>query len=280
MDEYRSVRQKAEEIRLHIVRMGLAAGGGHLAPALSCADILAVLYFHILRIDPLRPNWAERDRFILSAGHKAAAQYAALALAGFFPLEELQHYLKPNSALPGHPDETLLPGIEMSTGSLGHGLPVATGMALGSKMRKNSCKIFVLLSEGELHEGSTWEAAMSAAHFHLERLVVIVDYNQLSTDGPLATVMDVEPLAEKWRAFGWIPVFVDGHDIPALSTALSATPHTTTHPTVVIARTIKGKGIPEMEGRFEWHTGFPSVEVMEAAEARCEQVIAEIQEVD
>ena len=254
----------AAALRVAILEMGRCAGGGHLAPALSCADIVAALYFRVLHLDPRNPALPARDRFILSAGHKAAVQYAALALAGFFPRAWLDTYLQPGSPLAGHPDATRVPGVEVSTGSLGHGFPVGAGMALAARLRGEGFRTFVLLGDGELQEGSVWEAAMSAAHYRLDNLVAIVDYNGLNTDGTNAEVLGLEPLDAKWRAFGWATHAVDGHDMAALVRLFEAPPEAG-KPTAVLARTVKGRGVPAMEGRPEWHTGLPAPGDLEPA---------------
>jgi len=259
------LERRAADIRLAILEMGVRAGGGHLAPALSCADVVAALYFRVLTIDPAHPTHPERDRFILSAGHKGAVQYAALALAGFFPQATLATYLQPDSPLPGHPDATRLPGVEFSTGSLGHGFPVAVGIAHAARITGQRFRTFALLSDGEMQEGSVWEAITSAAHYRLDNMVAIVDYNGLNTDGTNEDVMGLAPLDAKFRAFNWGVRAVDGHHMASIVEALEAAPPEPGRPTVVIAHTVKGKGVPTMEGRPEWHTGLPAVAEVEAA---------------
>ena len=223
------------------------------------ADLLAVLYGGILRVDPSRPGWPERDRFILSKGHGAAAGYAVLAEVGFFPVEWLETYCQDGSKLAGHLTNTV-PGVELSTGSLGHGLPVGAGMALAAKRDGNPARVFVLLSDGELDEGSNWEASLFAAHHQLENLVAIVDYNKIQSFGTVDEVLRLEPLADKWRAFGWACSEIDGHDHEAIRAALSAVPKEPGKPTVVVAHTIKGKGVSFMEDTLAWHYKSPSDE--------------------
>ncbi len=234
-----------------------AAHASHIGSSLSMADLLAVLYGDILRVDPSRPDWPERDRFILSKGHGAAAGYAVLAEAGFFPVDWLETYCQDGSKLAGHLTRTV-PGVELSTGSLGHGLPVGAGMALAAKRGGSQARVFVLLSDGELDEGSNWEAILFAAHHHLENLVAIVDYNKIQSFGTVDEVLRLDPLAEKWRAFGWSCQEIDGHDHEAIGATLGAVPHEPGKPTAIVAHTIKGKGVSFMEDLLAWHYKSPS----------------------
>ena len=227
---------------------------------MSCADILAVLYFHALRVSPRRPDDLERDRFILSKGHCAGALYTTLAEAGFFPPEALADFMSPGSRLNGHPNRTETPGVETNTGPLGHGLPVAVGAALAAKMRGAAWRVFVLVGDGELQEGSNWEAAMAAAHFGLDNLTVIVDRNGLQQGAETESTNALEPLSDKWRAFGWSVLEVDGHDVAALSETLAGVPLSPGRPGCVVARTVKGRGVSFMENRAEWHHKVPSAE--------------------
>ncbi len=225
-----------------------------MGPALSCADALVALYFDFLSIDPQNPRWPGRDRFILSKGHAASALYATLATRGFFTAEELlSEYLQEGGRFPGHPSSLMLPGIEASTGSLGHGLPLGAGMALAAKRSEQSYKTVVLVSDGECDEGSTWEAILAAAHWKLGSLTCIVDYNKIQSFGRTEDVMQLEPFAEKWRAFGWHVQEADGHNLQALSEALKATNKTPEQPSVIIAHTVKGKGVASMENTIESH---------------------------
>jgi transketolase len=223
----------------------------HVASALSCADLVAALYFEVLRIDPARPEAEERDRFILSKGHGCMAQYAALAERGFFHEKVLDEYGREGGRLAEHPAPRCVPGIEAATGSLGHGLSLGAGLALAAKIHGRSHRIFVLLSDAECMEGSVWEAALFARARGLDNLVAIVDYNKLSAMGPTRPCL--EPLAEKWRAFGWSCVEIDGHDAGAIVAVLSQVPLEPSRPSAVVAHTIKGKGVSFMENDLEWH---------------------------
>jgi transketolase len=254
----------ARKIRAHALRMVHRAKASHIGSCLSMADILAVLYTRVLNIDPLAPGDCNRDRFILSKGHAAAILYAALAERGFFPVSELDSYCEVGSRLTGHVSHGV-PGIEVSTGSLGHGLPIAVGAALAARADGRSSKVFCLLSDGECDEGSNWEAILFAPHHNLENLVVIVDFNKIQSFGRVCDVLELEPFAEKWRAFRWNTIEVDGHDIGALEQVLSSTPQQAGRPTVIVAHTIKGKGVSYMEDKLEWHYRSPSVDQLEEA---------------
>jgi transketolase len=257
-------RALARAIRADALRMVYAARASHIGSSLSMADLLAVLYGGILRVDPAWPDWPERDRFILSKGHGAAAGYAALAEAGFFPREWLDSYCQDGSKLAGHLTRGA-PGVELSTGSLGHGLPVGAGLALAARRGGLASRVFVLLSDGELDEGSNWEAILFAAHHRLDNLVAIVDYNKIQSFGTVEEVMRLDPLAEKWRAFGWATRELDGHDHAAIAGALGTIPHEPGRPTVIVAHTIKGKGVSFMEDLLAWHYKSPTAEQLEQA---------------
>ena len=258
------MREIARQSRLRDLEMICGAGNGHIGGDMSCMDILTVLYFHTLRVSPSRPNAPDRDRFVMSKGHCSGALYVTLAAAGFFDATELSSYMAPNSRLNGHPNCTKVPGVETNTGPLGHGLPVATGAAMAGKMSDASWRVFALVGDGELQEGSNWEAAMAAAHFRLDNLTVIVDRNGLQQGAPTKTTNDPEPLADKWRAFGWHVAEVDGHDIGALMEAFdSLSP--TGQPRCFIACTVKGRGISFMENRSMWHHKVPNAEEREQA---------------
>jgi transketolase len=246
-----SVEVRARAIRVRIVRMAHAGKTPHVASALSCADVVAALYFGVLHIDPAAPEDEGRDRFILSKGHGCMALYAALAERGFFPEEVLNEYAQEGGRLAEHPAPRCVPGIEAATGSLGHGLSLGAGLALAAKIREQSHRIFVLLSDGECAEGSVWEAALFASARGLDNLVAIVDYNQWSAMGRTGPYL--EPLAEKWKAFGWPCVEIDGHDAGAIVAALSRAPFEPSRPTAVVAHTVKGKGVSFMENDLEWH---------------------------
>ncbi len=247
----------AKRIRRHAVRMTNLGGSSHVGSVLSMADIVAVLYGGIMRIDPAEPNWPDRDRFILSKGHAGAGIYAALAESGFFPIEWLEKHCADGSVLSGHVSHRGVPGVELSTGSLGHGLPVGAGMAYGAKLDEATRRVFVLLSDGECDEGSTWEAAMFASHHRLDNLVAIVDYNKIQSLATVAETLELEPFADKWRSFGWSVVEVDGHNHNALYTQLSNLPKTVGKPTCILAHTVKGKGVSFMERSVLWHYRTP-----------------------
>lgn len=248
-----STRALARNIRLHALRMTSSGGSSHVGAVFSMADIIAVLYDGVLRVDPANPSWVERDRFILSKGHAGAGVYAALAERGFFPKDKLSGHCQDGSDLSGHVSHKGNPGIELSTGSLGHGLSVGTGMALSAKLDSAGFRVFVLLSDGECDEGSNWEAVLFAAHHKLDQLVVIIDYNKIQSLAPVAETIALEPFADKWRAFGWAVAEVDGHDHNALLATLSRLPTEPSKPTCVIAHTIKGKGVSFMEHSVLWH---------------------------
>ena len=254
----------ANEIRRDILEMGLRAGGCHLAPALSCADLVTALYFRIMRITPHNPKDDVRDRFLLSAGHKCAAQYVALAHAGFFAREVLDTFSRHHSILGGHPG-TKIPGVETPTGSLGHGLPIGVGLALGAKLQQKAYRVFVLLGDGEVPEGSNWEAAAHASHFRLDNLVAIVDRNRLCTDGTTEEVLTLEPQRDRWASFGWAVREVDGHRMGAIVEALEAVPFAPGKPSLLLAHTVKGKGISFIENRVEWHYRIPEGAEIEQA---------------
>lgn len=250
---FSSLSGTAKKIRRHIIQMTGAAGSGHPGGSLSAADIVTVLYFHFMRLNPTLPNWPERDRFVLSKGHAAPLLYAALAERGFFPVEELCTLRKLGSRLQGHPDMKQLPGVEMSTGSLGQGLAAANGMALAGKLDKRDYRVYVLLGDGEIQEGMIWEAAMAAAHYHLDNVTAFLDNNGLQIDGPIKEVMSPEPIADKWRAFGWDVQIIDGHSITQIIQAVEKAKQVKGQPQMIIAKTVKGKGVSFMENQVDWH---------------------------
>jgi transketolase len=259
----------AKRLRAHALRMTHRARASHIGSCLSMADILAVLYGAVLNIDPVRPRWPERDRLVVSKGHAAAIVYAALAERGFLPTEELDTYSADGSRLAGHVTMTV-PGVELSTGSLGHGLPVAAGMALAAQRSSAVWRTFCILSDGELDEGSNWEAIQFAQHFCLERLIAIVDYNKIQSFGTVAEVSELYPLADKFRAFNWGVHELDGHDHKALELALQGPPPQPGRPTAIVAHTIKGKGVSIMENRLAWHYNSPDMAQLESALAQLE----------
>jgi transketolase len=250
--------ERARRIRIADLRMIWGAGLGHLGSDFSAIDILATLYFGVLRVDPTDPRHPDRDRFVLSKGHSACALYATLAEAGFLASEELASFAKPNSRLNGHPNRRKVPGVEASTGPLGHGLPLAVGMALSAKIRRTSWRTFVLCGDGELQEGSMWEAAMAGPHFELEQLKLIVDRNGLQQGARTESTMRLDPLAERFRSFGWDVSEVDGHDHMALLEAFTAGPRAPRRPACIIAHTTKGKGVGFMEDSVAWHHRVPT----------------------
>ena len=244
---------KAKEIRRYIILMTAAAGSGHPGGSLSAADIVTALYFSAMRLDPKRPDDPNRDRFVLSKGHAAPLLYAALALRGFFPEQELMTLRKLGSRLQGHPDMRKLPGVEMSTGSLGQGLSAANGMAIAARLDGRDYRVYVLLGDGECQEGQVWEAAMAAAHYRLDNVTAFLDYNGLQIDGSVDEVMSLGVVGDKWRAFGWHVVEIDGHNFREILGAIAEAKETKGKPTMIIARTIKGKGVSFMENQVDWH---------------------------
>jgi transketolase len=264
-------RQLALKIRRQAVLMTNQGKSSHVASILSMADIVAVLYGRILRKQPDNPGWPERDRFILSKGHAGAGVYAALAETGYFPAAWLEQHCAPGSKLCGHVSHIDIPGVEFSTGSLGHGLPVGAGMAYAGKIDRKDFRVFVLMSDGECDEGSNWEAILFAAHHRLANLIAIVDYNKLQSLGPVAETLGLEPFAGKWRAFGWQVTEVDGHDHDRLSASLDVRPEKGAPPTCVIAHTTKGKGVSFMENTVLWHYRSPQGEEFQAALAELEE---------
>jgi len=254
----------ALRIRKHAVRMTHIGKSSHVASVLSIADIMAVLYGKVLRKNPADPRWLERDRFILSKGHAGAGVYAALAETGYFPTDWLEQHCLNGSRLCGHVSHVGIPGVELSTGSLGHGLSVATGMAYAAKLDGKTHRVFVLMSDGECDEGSNWEAALFAAHHRLSNLIAIVDYNKIQSLAPVEDTIRLEPFAEKWKAFGWSVRETNGHDHAGLFECLNSVPGKDV-PTCVIAHTVKGKGVSFMENSVLWHYRTPQGSEYEAA---------------
>lgn len=259
------LKVKSNLIRQESIRMIYSAASGHPGGSLSEADILAALYFHALNINPKKPDWEDRDRLLISKGHACPGWYAALALKGFFPIEELHTFRKINSRLQGHPDMKKTPGVDMTAGPLGNGLSGGVGIALGSRIQKKKFHVFVLIGEGDFQEGCTWEAIMFAGFQKLFNLTCIFDNNDSQVDGPAHEILDVNPIKEKWLAFNWDVREVDGHDIPQILNALNWAKSSTDKPTVIIAHTIKGKGVSFMEGDTQWHGKAPNSEQAELA---------------
>lgn len=262
------VEKRALIIRREIIEMLGRAGSGHTGGSLSAADIVAVLYFWEMKMDPDNPQWDERDRFVLSKGHAVPVLYAALAEKGFFSREKLASLRKINSPLQGHPDMSKLAGIEASTGSLGQGISWAVGMALAGKLDKQDYRVYALLGDGEIQEGMVWEAAMAAAHYRLDNLLIFVDNNGLQIDGRIREVMSPEPIADKFKAFGWEVLEIDGHDYRAIMESLTTGRSIKGKPTAIIANTTKGKGCSFMEDNVDWHGKAPDQE--EVAKALAE----------
>jgi transketolase len=255
----------ARRIRRHIVTIIGRAGSGHPGGSLSAVDIVTTLYWKVLRHKPADPRWADRDRFILSKGHAAPMLYSVLAECGYFPVSELPTLRQMDSRLQGHADRTATPGVEMSSGSLGQGLSFAIGIALAARLDSKAYRTYVLLGDGECNEGQVWEAAMAAAHFRLDNLVAVVDNNGLQIDGPTCDVMNTDPLDKKWEAFGWHVIRVDGHDFAKLREAFEKAKTIKGQPTVLIARTVKGKGVSFMENVVGFHGKAPDKEQTEIA---------------
>jgi transketolase len=259
------LKEKAKAIRVEILKMLTEAGSGHTGGSLSAADIVAALYFYKMRHSPQDPKWRERDRFILSKGHAAPVLYAALALSGYFEKSLLKTLRKIGSPLQGHPCSKKLPGVEISTGSLGQGLSIANGLALGLKLDNLPSRVYCLIGDGESQEGQIWEAAMTAAHYRLDNLCAIIDNNGLQIDGPCSEVMGIEPIVQKWEAFGWYVIDIDGHNMGSIVDAFDEAESVNGRPTMVVARTIKGKGVCSFEGKVEYHGTAPTCQELECA---------------
>ncbi len=259
------LEKKAKELRAQIFKTICNGGGGHTPTSLSMVDILVALYYKILKIDPKDPKAVDRDRFILSKGHAGVALYAVLADLGFFDKRHLETFGKKGTILGGHPDMHKVPGVEASTGALGHGFPFAVGMALAAKLDKKLYRVFSIIGDGECQEGSIWEAALFAPQHHLDNLVCIIDHNKFQAMGRLETIVPLAPLADKWRAFGWAVKEVDGHNIDELVTLFQSIPLEKGKPSLVVAHTTKGKGISFMENVAIWHYRMPKIEEMEIA---------------
>lgn len=259
------LQEKAREMRCNIISMIHTAKSGHPGGALSATDIMTVLYWDELNVRPDEPKWPQRDRVILSKGHTCPVIYAALAMKGFFDISVLQTLRKMGSILQGHPDMKKVPGLDMTSGSLGQGLSIGVGMALGAKADQLKSRVYVLLGDGEIQEGQVWEAAMSAAKYKLDNLVAIVDINNLQVDGFCSDIMPVEPLDKKWEAFGWEVIRIDGHDIPQILDAFANARKISGRPVCILATTVKGKGVDYMENVCEWHGMAPSDEQCDTA---------------
>ncbi len=256
----KELTEKARRLRVHVLRMTHEAGSGHPGGSLSATDVIAALYFHILNVDPENPQWPDRDRFVLSKGHACPVLYAALAERGFFPVEELRTLRKLGTRLQGHPELGTTPGLEACAGAEGQGLSVAVGMALAARLDGKRHRVYVMMGDGENDVGQTWEAAMGAAHFKLDHLTAFVDRNRIQQEGRTEDIMSLEPLAEKWRGFGWHVIEIDGHDMRAILEAVDIAREVRGRPTVIIAETVKGKGVSYMEGVIRFHGTAPTDE--------------------
>ena len=259
------LEKMAKQLRRHVITMIATAGSGHPGGSLSAADIVTALYFEVMRHDPKNPQWPDRDRFVLSKGHAAPILYAALAECGYFPVEELSTLRKLGSRLQGHTDRTLTPGVEKSAGSLGQGLSYGIGIALAGRLDKRDYQVYVLLGDGECDEGQVWEAAMFAPHHGVDNLTAIVDHNDLQLDGRVCDIMGLEPLTDKWRAFNWHVLEINGHDMGEILKALKKAREVKGKPTVIIAHTVKGKGVSFMEGNVDFHGKAPTPQETEIA---------------
>lgn len=272
--QIQELTQIANDLRCLVLQMVYRAGSGHIGGSLSAADMVTALYFSVMNVDPANPEWPDRDRFILSKGHACPIVYAALARRGFFAEKDLWTLRTLGSILQGHPDRLKTPGIDATTGSLGHGISHACGVALAAKLDRRSNRVYAMIGCGESQEGQVWEAAMSAAHYKLDNLVVLQDYNGRQIDGANEEVMSINPLAKKWQAFGWSVQEIDGHNMDEILTALSKVGQEKDKPSVIVAHTIKGKGVSFMENQAKWHSGAPSeTQYREAlAELACMEV--------
>lgn len=269
---------EAARCRRNVVRMVEASHHGHLGGALSCLDIVTALYFHTMKVDPKNPKWEDRDRFLLSAGHKCMVQYAVLAEKGYFDKEVLDTYGSLHTHSPGHPDMHKLPGVEANTGALGHGLSIATGMALGLRSQGKDSRVFVVMGDGELAEGSNWEAAAAAAHHKVDNLVLFVDFNGLQISGPVDQVMNFTPVADHFKAFGWAVKDIDGNNMEEVVDTLDNLPLEKGKPTLIVAHTVKSKGISFAENKAGYHYWSPKEDELEQAIKETEAKIAELEQ--
>ncbi len=263
--EKKQLSLTACRVRKHIIEGTFNAKSGHPGGSLSAADVITYLYFNEMKVDPANPQWADRDRFVLSKGHAAPALYGALAVKGFFPEDEIKNLRKPSSFLQGHPDMKGIPGVDMSTGSLGQGVSAAVGMALSGKITGKDYRVYALLGDGEIQEGQVWEAAMFAANNKLDNLMIFVDNNNLQIDGTMEEVNSPYPIPEKFQAFGWNTVEIDGHDFDQIEAAVAQAKSVKDKPTAVIMHTVKGKGVSFMENQVGWHGVAPNAEQYENA---------------
>ncbi|MBI4681849.1 MAG: transketolase [Nitrospirae bacterium] len=265
MTDVQELKNIAKKIRISVLHMLTQANSGHTGGSLSAADVAVAIYFSKMKFNPHDPKWKDRDRFILSKGHAAPLLYAIMAEAGYFPMETLDNLRKIESPLQGHPCCKSIPGIEVSTGSLGQGLSVANGMALGLRLDNNPARVYCIMGDGEIQEGQIWEAAMTSAHYKIDNLCAVVDSNELQIDGPVEEVMGIQPIHDKWEAFGWHAISIDGHDMEEILKALDEAENIKGKPTVIIANTTKGKGVSFFEDKVEYHGVAPSLEEFDKA---------------
>ena len=275
--EKKQLMATACKVRMGVIESTHGAKAGHPGGSLSAADVFTYLYFQELNIDPKNPKWEERDRFVLSKGHTAPGLYAALALRGFFPVDDLPTLRHIDSYLQGHPNMNSVPGVDMSTGSLGQGISAAAGMALAAKHAGKGCRVYALLGDGEIQEGQVWEAFMLAHHYKLDNLCAVIDNNGLQIDGPVDQVMSPYPIPEKLKAFGWNVVEIDGHDFDQIAAAFAQARETTGVPTAIVMKTTKGKGVSFMENQAGWHGKAPNDEEYEKAMAELKAQLAEVE---
>jgi transketolase len=264
------LKKRANELRISILNMAVRANGGHIGGAYSIIDVMTALYFRVLKHDPSNPAWPERDRVIYSKGHGSLALYNVLAGTGYFGEERLQKFSVDGGLLAGHPERDFVPGVEATTGSLGHGLSIGCGMALADQLDKNTRRVFVIMSDGECNEGSIWEAAMSASQFKLDNLTLVIDSNKLESLGKVSDIMNIEPLGERFRTFGWGVVEIDGHDMELVVEALERAPFEASKPSLIVAHTVKGKGVSFMENVPMWHFRAPNEKETKMALAELE----------
>lgn len=279
MDDKRikELKKQATKIRKHVIEAVYNAKSGHPGGSLSSADILTVLYFDVMRVDVNNPQWEDRDRFVLSKGHCSPVLYGTLAEKGFFPVEEIKKFRQADSFLEGHPSMRYVPGVDMSTGSLGQGISAAVGMSLAGKLDKKDYNVYALLGDGELQEGQVWEALMCAAHYKLDNLIAFLDYNGLQIDGKITDVMSPEPVIDKFKAFGWNVITIDAHDYNQIEDAINEGKKTEGKPTMIVAKSIKGKGVSFMEDEADWHGSAPSTEQRDEAIAQLDEVLKKLE---
>ena len=275
--DLKQLKVKATEIRKHIIDEVYSASSGHPGGSLSCTDILTVLYFNQMRVDPKNSQWEDRDRFVLSKGHCAPALYAVLAEKGFLPKADLLTLRSADSYLEGHPNMQYVPGVDMSTGSLGQGISAAVGMAIAGKLDKKDYRVYSILGDGEIQEGQVWEACMAAAHYKLDNLTAFLDHNGLQIDGKITDVMSPEPVVAKFEAFGWKVIKIDGHDYQQIEAAIEEAKKTEGKPVMIVAETIKGKGVSFMENAAGWHGSAPNKEQRDQAIAELDKVLNELE---